>query len=52
MTAMVYYIKNKLQSGWRFDHHILKNPVILYLLACIFSVYFLVFGWQKTNRID
>ncbi|SVD01418.1 uncharacterized protein METZ01_LOCUS354272 [marine metagenome] len=52
MTAMVYYIKNKFQSGLVLNHQVLKNPVILYPLAFTLSIYFLIFGWQKTSRID
>ena len=52
MTAMVYYIKNKFQSGLFLDRYNFKNPIILYPLAFILSAYFLIFGWQKTSRID
>ena len=52
MTAMVYYIKNKFLSSWVLDHNTLKNPIILYPLAFILSIYFLLFGWQKSDRMD
>ena len=52
MSAITYYIRNRFHSGRILDHYILKNPVILYPLALILSVYFLLFGWEKTSRID
>ena len=52
MAVLVCYIKEKLLTDRILDHRTLKNPIILYTLAFILSLYFIFFGWQKKSPID